>query len=149
MKSTIRTIAAVAFSLILTGSSQADEERREVEPSLQGIWRLHSFSKDEGLNMESMANNTLVRVSAAEMRFPDGKRCAVQRVRLFTDDQGHPVEWIFLSDGEVLEVTRDPGQPTVHVKVLMLDNDQVVEAFRFEMTVDNLTVKNPTPRLEL
>jgi hypothetical protein len=142
MKTIILGIAAVAFSLVLAGNTQADEERMVVDPSLQGNWKIQSVSKDQGLNMDKLGQSVVAQVSATHVILPNGDRQEVKRVRLFTDDKGQPVKWIFLSDGEVLEITRDPGQPLVQVKVLALVDDRVVEEFRFVMTVENVVVNH-------
>jgi hypothetical protein len=140
MKTCILNIAAMALSLVLLGNSRADEEGKVVNPSLQGAWKIVTFSVDEGLNMDRVSNQ-IVKVSATQVTFPSGEHFAVKRVRYFTDALGHPMAWIFLSNGLVFEVSGEPGQTPVQVKILELVNDRVIEDCRFEATIENVTVK--------
>jgi hypothetical protein len=135
MKSSILSVAAVAVTLAFAGSSRA-QERLDIDPALQGIWKVHAISTDGGRSIEYTDGKAFARVSATQVRFLNGNTYEVQRVRIFTDAKGQPGNMILLTNGELLEVTKDRGQPFVRVRVLNLVNGEVTEMGRFVISVE-------------
>jgi S1-C subfamily serine protease len=118
-------------------------ERFDLDPVLRGNWRLYATSKNRGETVDQSAGGVLfAQASAIFVRlFGGGKRMQINTVYVNHDDNGDPGNLVLFSTGVLWTVTKKPNQEYVVVQVGHVEDSQIVETFRFLVTVEG----GPTP----
>lgn len=136
MKSLFLTtcLCLAACTAVATPPAHALEERLDIDPAVQGLWVLHATSDDRGKTIEYHDAPAFCRVSAAAVRFADGREMRVKSVHILHNDDGRPYNIIRFENDTLWAVSKPEGGAFILIQVL--GGEQMEETFRLLVTAE-------------
>jgi hypothetical protein len=136
-KARIRVVSLALIAVLFPISASArnkSAERIDIDPVLRGVWMIHATSNDRGTTIAEVSPpEALCRVTAASVRYGDGRVLRVEKVLIIEDDNGNPANTIGFDNGVIWIVSKQPGQRFVLVQVFA---DGKKESLRVLVTVE-------------
>ena len=121
------------FAVLAACAEVKVEERLDIDPVLQGVWKLHITSNDGGKTLENKGGSVIARVSATTVKLVGGGLLVAEKIVIFKDNAGNPGNMIMFRNGVVWVITKKPDQSYVLVQCMV---DGKKESLRLLVTVE-------------
>ncbi len=114
-------------------------QRLDIDPALQGLWKLHATSNDKGKTIEKHDGVVFARVSGTKIRTiaGEGATLTVDKVFIVKDDDGNPANLVKFTNGTVWMITKEPKQTLILVGVMEFVDGKLREKVRFLVTSED------------
>lgn len=141
MRFTLIILALVAFNVLptFTPALHAAEEnkvteRLDLDPAIQGLWKLHVTSNDEAKTLEQHDAVPFARVTGTKVKTTLAEDpMVVEKVVIFTPKGKDPTNLVRFTNGTIWWISK-PKRGTNMVLIQVLNTD-LEETFRFLVTV--------------
>lgn len=116
------------------------QERIGLDPVLRGVWNVYCVSDDDGETIKWLREDKepveFALARATSITFSDGKKVNIDKVVVSKDKDGNPANLVSLENGNILAISKQPGQALVLVQLYKMDDEgEMVEDSRMIMAV--------------